>query len=466
VAPRLAAAQGPARKLLTDEGVLFWFLAAHVALGALVFMSPVVAKAHFWVTAALGLWFATSTKRPSDIAMLAAYVVGAEVLWRMSDAALFWETGKYAVVGLLLIGLARFPHTKPMRGPVLYFTLLTLGIVPLTQTALDFSGARQAVSFNLSGPLALAAAACFFRQCTLSREQLGQVLIAAAGPVVSIAILTARGTYGASDIAFLSGSNFQTSGGFGPNQVSGALSAGAFMCFLLLATLTDLRARRRGMLFATMVFCSMQSAMTFSRSGLYLVGIAALGASLCLFSDRSSRRMVVGTALAVVIAYAVVAPMLISFTGGALEERFRDPGMTGRVELTQDDLQIWADRPVFGVGVGQARSNRTLGNSGLTHNEWTRLLAEHGVFGLTSMLVLLAMMAGSILRARGPIERAVVVGLVLWGAAFLAVNEMRIVAPSFLMGLACATFEFSHGSRAVAWRRRGVALRTQSPIRT
>jgi cell division protein FtsW (lipid II flippase) len=109
---------------------------------------------------------------------------------------------------------------------------------------------------------------------------------------------------------------------------------------------------------------------------------------------------------------------------------------------------------VFGVGVGQAKQNRALWRAGLAHNEWTRLLAEHGVFGLLSMLVLLAVMAGSLIRARGHLEKAVVVGLVVWGAAFLAVNDMRIVAPSFFMGLACATFGFSTGWRPSVGHRR------------
>ena len=125
----------------------------------------------------------------------------------------------------------------------------------------------------------------------------------------------------------------------------------------------------------------------------------------------------------------------------------------------QDDLQIWFERPVFGVGMGQAKFNRLINKAALTHNEWTRLLAEHGVFGLISLLVLLGMMVGAVLRARGPVEKAVAVGLVIWGVAFLASNEMRIVAPSFLMGLACATFELSTTSPPVKWRRQSFALR-------
>src|SRR6185369_1785760 len=44
--------------VLTDQGVLFLFLSAHLVLGALVWALPAVAKLHFWATAILAFWFA------------------------------------------------------------------------------------------------------------------------------------------------------------------------------------------------------------------------------------------------------------------------------------------------------------------------------------------------------------------------------------------------------------------------
>ncbi len=441
---------------LTDERVLFWFLSAHAVLGAAILASSAAAKLHFWATAVLGLWFATSKKRQLDIAMLAAYIAGAEVLWRMSQAAIFWETGKYAVTALMVVGLLRSHRSRSIGMPVLYFALLVPGMLVAYEAVFNLATARNVISFNLSGPLCLAAAACFFRQYRMSRSDLGQILVAVVGPLISIGTLTALGTYRSSSIAFRVASNFETSGGFGPNQVSSALSVGVLASFLLLVTLADLRVRRRVMLFAAMVFCAAQSAMTFSRSGLYMASLAVVGASLCLLGDRAGRRLVIGSTLAIALAFGVIAPRLISFTGGALEARFQETNTTGRADLMQDDLQIWFQRPVLGVGVGQASSNRLIRNAGLTHNEWTRLLAEHGVFGLASMLVLLGMMVGNVPRSRGALDKAVVTGLLIWGAAFLAVNEMRIVAPSFLIGLACATFELSTVSQPFEWRRRVV----------
>jgi len=125
-------------------------------------------------------------------------------------------------------------------------------------------------------------------------------------------------------------------------------------------------------------------------------------------------------------------------------------------------LQIWAERPVFGAGVGQSKSNRTLWSTALNHNEWTRMLAEHGAFGLGALLVLLAMIVGNVLRARGPVAKAVAASLVLWGAAFLIANAWRIVVPSFFIGLASATMQFPSDWRPFTGRR-GPNLR--QPVR-
>ena len=407
-----------------------------------------------------GVWLAASTKRTIDFATVAAYVVGAEVLWRMTDAALFWETGKYAVIALLLVGLARLPHPKSMRAPILYFALLTPGLALLTQTAVDFDTIRQLGSFNLSGPLTLAVAACFFRQCTFTREQLGTILIAALAPAVTIATLTTLYTFGSSNIVFQASSNLATSGGFGPNQVSSALSVGAVLGFLLLTTQVDLKARSRAVLFTAMVACSVQSAMTFSRGGLYMVGIATVAASFVLLRDRLGRRMVIGHVVAIAIAFGAIAPILISRTGGAIAQRFEDADTTHRLELTKIELQLWAEHPIFGTGVGLATSARAVGRTpgmAAAHTEWTRMLAEHGLFGLVAALVLLAMIGRNVVRAGGPVARAIVVALACWAGAYLSINAMRIAAPSFLLGLTCATLMMPVGWRPSASRRLRVA---------
>src|SRR5712691_6593978 len=55
---------------------------------------------------------------------LCAYIAGSEVIWRMTDAWVFWETGKYFLTLFCLLGLFRKRDKKIPFLPVLYFALL------------------------------------------------------------------------------------------------------------------------------------------------------------------------------------------------------------------------------------------------------------------------------------------------------------------------------------------------------
>src|SRR5207249_3886774 len=83
-----------------------------------------------------------------------------------------------------------------------------------------------------------------------------------------------------------------------------------------------------------------QSAITFSRTGLYL-GIAGLGATC--FALLRSRRHSLMSLLFGVLGLALVALTLATlnnFTGGKLAERFTDTRPTGRDTIASMDLQI------------------------------------------------------------------------------------------------------------------------------
>jgi O-antigen ligase len=441
---------------LTNERTLLWFLVAHAILGALTFGWRPVATVHAWATLAGGLWVALTTRQPLSIAAMATYVVGAEVLWRMGRASVPWEIGKYAVVALFLIGLVRFRVSRPSYLAIGYFALLVPGAFVAAQIAIEVEVLRQQISFNLSGPLSLVVAACFFRQMTLASRELGGILVAALGPVIAIAALTVLSTYSATNIVFWDASNMVTSGGYGPNQVSGILSMGVVFCFLLLTTRFDSSFRLRSLLLLSLAVCGVQSAMTFSRGGLYMASIAMTAAAVFLLAEPRVRRIVLTTMAAMVTIVVLLAPQLNRFTGGALATRFQDSSLTSRRELMGNELQVWGENPWLGVGVGEGAQSRAVQqHSGVAaHTEWTRMLGEHGALGLAAMLMLLLLMAFSVARAPGPLDKAVAIALVSWGAAFLTANAMRIAAPGFLIGLSCATFVLSPPMYSSTSRRR------------
>jgi O-antigen ligase len=62
----------------------------------------------------------------------------------------------------------------------------------------------------------------------------------------------------------------------------------------------------------------------------------------------------------------------------------------GRELIMQDELKIFIDHPIMGIGAGMGKQLRkdTFGAEVASHNELTRMLSEHGIFGILGLLVL------------------------------------------------------------------------------
>src|ERR1700687_5796510 len=76
---------------------LIIFFAAHLFLGLLMTKIGTLATLHVLVTVVIGIYCAVLDNRIERVAYVGGFMIGAEVLWRMSGARTFWETGKYAI---------------------------------------------------------------------------------------------------------------------------------------------------------------------------------------------------------------------------------------------------------------------------------------------------------------------------------------------------------------------------------
>jgi len=90
------------------------------------------------------------------------------------------------------------------------------------------------------------------------------------------------------------------------------------------------------------------------------------------------------------------------------------------------------------VGVGKMRETRfeETGVLSATHNETSRMLSEHGIFGVFGLLVLL--ITPLMFRTKNKSNFFLVSFLVFW---FFTINHsaMRIAAPAFIYGLCLIT---------------------------
>jgi O-antigen ligase len=189
-----------------------------------------------------------------------------------------------------------------------------------------------------------------------------------------------------------------------------------------------------------------QSALTFSRGGLYAAGTSVVLAALYLARDTRSRlRLVLIAGLVGLAAHYVIVPGLDSFTGGALTQRFTDTSATGRFEIVSADLQVWQQSPLLGSGPGGARAaeetEQFFGHAAAAHTEFARLLAEHGALGVGALVVLAFMSLRNLRCAPTVRARALVVSLLGWSLLFMGTSAMRVVAPALLFGASFMAIE-------------------------
>lgn len=434
-----ASHRPPASSLLERSSpLLLLFLGAHVLLAFLVKMQPVIATVHAALIFALSVWGVLRWK-PLGIAHVAAYVAGTDVMWRMMHAQIPWEFGKYLVAALCLGGILRMGRRAHWHLVALvYFLALLPSIAVIVR---DYQGGlsdlAQPVSFNLSGPLALFASVWFFSQLRLTRPDVRTLMVTVIGPVLTIATIALLVTREATQLTFTDESSAATSGGFGPNQVSLVLGLGALLA-LLMAIDPQLKRWRRWGAFGAVLFFGVESALTFSRGGLYSFASAFIPAAFLFWWDRSSRKWVtVLTGVLVAVALMVVVPRLDKFTGGEFSTRFADTNPGHRSEIIREDLRLWAAHPILGLGPGGARFQRR-GFSTIAHTEYSRLLSEHGVFGLIALLALFTICVNQLIRRQPPQERALRVAFLFWSMASMFHVGMRIVAVSLVFGWGCA----------------------------
>src|SRR5678816_1878220 len=211
-APRASAARS--LRLVALAG----FAVAHIVLALVMQRAPVVATVHAIACLLVGVIIA-ARRRIQDVAYVVAYIAGSEVLWRMTQAGVFWEYGKYAISAVMLVALFRI-RARRNRGLAITYLIVLLPSALLTLFALNLDLARQVISFNLSGPLCLTLCVLVFSNVRLDDSDLRTTMLALIAPVIGIATIAYYSTATAVDLEFVGESNSVTSGGFGPNQVS------------------------------------------------------------------------------------------------------------------------------------------------------------------------------------------------------------------------------------------------------
>lgn len=428
--------QGSASILRT--WAFLFLLATHAYLGVLLRSIGTLATLHAVLVGIVALFFALRDKTPERIYLMMGYVVGSEILWRMTRADIFWMYAEYLVIVLAIVTIVRFHRTTTgIRSSVIYMALL-LTSVPMT-LSLPFEIVRKGLAFNLAGPVAFGLSVYSASRFSLPQRWLAPIAFASVLPVVSVAVLATL-RVAAGGIVFSSQSSHAASGGYAPNQVSTLMSYASVILFTLVI-MKHQWVRYKPVFGTLMLYISAQGILTFSRGGL-LNTVAFLTLFLpFLLRDRKTRLRVVGLAIILLpLINFVVAPEIEHLTGTALEERYSTSGTTtGRSTIIREELDIFMESPILGVGPGMStylRLQRYGSFKATTHTEYTRLLAEHGVVGVIAFLFFLATYMAMYSRSKYPRAQGFVLAALAWSLTMFVHAATRTLSFAFLAVLA------------------------------
>lgn len=435
-------------------------LLVHVGLGFLFFTLPFLGTIYGLLVFLVGVWYVIKTKdKNNEVLLMASYCMGMDVYLKMLGASLFNEYGKYTIIVFMVLGILYKGFSKSAFLYVFFIALLIPGVFIGTQTLSLDSNIRKAIAFNITGEacLAISAIYCFRRSITLERVQ--DVLAMFLFPMVALLVNIFLFSPLIQDVVTNANSNFATSGGFGPNQVSTVLGLAMFVAFsqLFLSSPTKKIQIVNGFLILIFAY---RCIITFSRGGMYTGLLMMLILALVLYRlmdlKRRGKMLLVG-GLSVVAGIMVWGYSSIQ-TGGMIDKRYanedsrgreKESQLSGREVLIESELQMFIENPIFGVGVGKNKEIRleSTGIEAASHNEISRMLAEHGSLGLLGLLILF--ITPIVLYMRDYTQIYALVFMIFW---LLTINHaaMRIAAPSFVYALALLKVRFPSASDSVS----------------
>ena len=185
--------------------------------------------------------------------------------------------------------------------------------------------------------------------------------------------------------------------------------------------------------------------LTFSRGGMITGFLMIILLLLFLYFKSNYTGRV---KLNYIIVLAILAMMATwgytSFqTGGLIDKRYanqdakgrvKEDKFTGRQEIAVSEIDMFFKNPIFGVGVGkgvEVRESET-GIFVLSHDEITRMLAEHGTLGILALLILF--FTPLVLFLENKFNMYLLCFVLFW---LLTINHaaMRTAAPAFVYSL-------------------------------
>jgi len=435
-----------------DEILYLNLILFHVGIGFLVFVLPFFSKIYGYLIFILwALYIIKKQNKNNEALMAAAYVVGSEVFLRMTHGNPLYEISKYGVMVFIFLGMY-FSGFSKNATPYWIFLLLLVPSVVLTTFVLDFdTDIKNTIAFNISGPVCLGVSSLYTFRRKISLDQINSILLSMGLPIISCMVYLTFYTPNIRDVITSTQSNFETSGGFGPNQVATILGMGMFIFFSRII----LESKTKYLVIINLIIAlniTYRGMVTFSRGGMVTGFLMIILLVFFLYTKSNFAGRVKLNYLIVLLSIAMTATWAYtSFqTGGLIDKRYankdaagrvKESRFTGREEVAKGEIDIFLDNPIFGVGVGKGVEVRKAetGDGTLSHDEITRMLAEHGTLGIIGLLILF--FTPLFLYLENKFNMYLLCFVAFW---FFTINHaaMRTAAPAFVYSLSLLNVYF------------------------
>lgn len=422
-----------------------FLLAFHAVIALAVFAIPFFSKLYALLIPIVGFFIVYRAQNTNnEVLLVAAYLVGVEVFLRMTGGNFNNEFVKVNVIFFMLLGMVCSNFSTNAFVYWLFLILLIPGVL-ITATIFNPSiDIKKSLVFNLSGPICLAISSIYMFKRKILFSELQNVLIAMGLPIVSTTIYLFLFNPSVRDVVTGTQSNFETSGGFGPNQVSTALGLGMFIFFtqLILFSKSTKAIVINGILLMLITY---RGIVTFSRGGIItaVVMIVCLLFLLYRFSNAKGKSKFVFVFILTGLMAVAVWTYSSLQTNGLIGKRYanqdargreKKDNLGGREQIMNEELTLFLENPILGVGAGMGKQIRkeTFGAEAASHNEITRMFSEHGLFGIFGLLILF--ITPFVVYINNRQHLYFLSFFVFW---LLTINHaaMRIAAPAFVYAM-------------------------------
>ncbi|KAF2510823.1 O-antigen ligase family protein [Flavobacterium zhairuonense] len=435
----------------------FFLVIIHAFIAVTIFIMPILSKVYALLIPIIGFFIVLTTKNNNnEVLLVCAYLVGAEVFLRMTGGNFNNEYVKFNLVFFMFLGMI-YKGFSPNSFVYWSFLILLIPCILVTSTAEGYNfDVKKLLFFNLSGPVCLGICSIYTFSRRIHFSSFQKILSVMGLPILTTTVYLFLYNPSVRDVVTGTESNFETSGGFGPNQVSTILGLGIFIFFTQLVLFSK-SIKEIALNTFLLIFISYRGIVTFSRGGV-ITGIVMIICFLFLvyrFSNaKGKRKFVVVAVLTALMGIGIWTYSSIQ-TSGLIEKRYANKDalgrdkkskLSGREEIMDSEIKLFLDNPILGVGAGMGKEIRKESGTVIaSHNEITRMLAEHGIFGVFGLMILFITPLIHFLNNR---QHLYCLSFYLFWLLTINHAAMRIAAPAFIYALSLLSVRITFPEKA------------------